>query len=73
MARFREGRTIRAGDGVVVVGFPLRGLLASEATMSTGIVNALAGIGNDTRFLQISAPYNLVIAEAPFSIRQAKL
>lgn len=41
--------------------------------MSTGIVNALAGIGNDTRFLQISAPYNLVIAEAPFSIRQAKL
>lgn len=55
-ARFREGRTIRAGDGVVVVGFPLRGLLASEATLSTGIVNALAGIGNDTRFLQISAP-----------------
>jgi S1-C subfamily serine protease len=55
-ARFREGRTIRAGDGVVVVGFPLRGLLASEATVSTGIVNALAGIGNDTRFLQISAP-----------------
>ncbi len=55
-ARFREGRTIRAGDSVVVVGFPLRGLLASEATVSTGIVNALAGIGNDTRFLQISAP-----------------
>ncbi|MBS0151002.1 MAG: trypsin-like peptidase domain-containing protein [Nitrospira sp.] len=41
---------------MVVVGFPLRGLLASEATISTGIANALAGIGNDTRFLQISAP-----------------
>lgn len=30
-ARFREGRTIRSGDGVIVIGFPLRGLLASEA------------------------------------------
>lgn len=55
-ARFREGRTIRPGDGVIVVGFPLRGLLASEASITTGTVSALAGIGNDTRFLQITAP-----------------
>jgi hypothetical protein len=56
IARFREGRNIRAGDGVVVVGFPLHGLLASEANVTTGTVSALAGIGNDTRFLQITAP-----------------
>ncbi|WHZ16869.1 MAG: hypothetical protein OJF52_003719 [Nitrospira sp.] len=56
MARFREGRTIRPGDGVIVVGFPLPGLLASEAQVTTGTVSALAGIGNNTRFLQISAP-----------------
>ena len=56
VARFREGRTIRPGDGVVVVGFPLHGLLASEANVTTGTVSALAGIGNDTRFLQITAP-----------------
>lgn len=55
-ARFREGRTIRPGDAVIVVGFPLRGLLASEASITTGTVSALAGIGNDTRFLQITAP-----------------
>jgi TPR repeat protein len=56
IARFREGRNIRAGDGVVTVGFPLHGLLASEANVTTGAVSALAGIGNDTRFLQITVP-----------------
>ena len=56
IARFREGRTIMAGDGVVAVGFPLHGLLAAEANVTTGTVSALAGLGNDTRFLQITAP-----------------
>lgn len=56
MARFRDGRSIRSGDGVVVVGFPLHGLLSSEANVTTGTVSALAGIGNNTRFLQITAP-----------------
>ena len=50
-----EGRTIRPGDGVVVVGFP-PGLLGTEAQVTTGTVSALAGIGNNTRYLQISAP-----------------
>ena len=39
----------------MVVGFPLHGLLASEANVTTETVSALAGIGNDTRFLQITA------------------
>jgi uncharacterized protein len=56
MARFREGRNIRPGDPVVVVGFPFHGVLASEANVTTGTVNALAGLGNDSRYLQISAP-----------------
>ena len=54
--QFRAGKDIRLGDGVVVVGFPLTGLLGSGANVTTGNVSALAGIGNDTRFLQISAP-----------------
>ena len=41
---------------VVAVGFPLPGLLASEANVTTGIVSALAGIGDDTRFLQMTVP-----------------
>jgi TPR repeat protein/S1-C subfamily serine protease len=53
---FLDDRGIRAGDGVVAVGFPLHGLLASEASVTTGTVSALAGIGNDTRFLQVTVP-----------------
>ena len=38
------------------LGFPLRGLLANQANVTVGIVSATAGLQNDTRFLQISAP-----------------
>lgn len=55
-AIFREGRSIRPGESVVAMGFPLHGLLSAEANITTGNVSALAGIGNDTRFLQITAP-----------------
>ena len=56
VARFRQGRGIRPGASVVVVGYPLRGLLASEANVSTGVVSALAGPGDDRRLIQITAP-----------------
>jgi S1-C subfamily serine protease len=56
VAQFREGRGIRSGDMVVVVGYPLAGVLASEANVTTGTVSALAGLGDDFRFLQITAP-----------------
>ena len=56
IARLRAGRSRRPGDGVVVVGFPLHGLLASEASVTTGAGSALAGLGDDTRCLQITAP-----------------
>jgi uncharacterized protein len=55
-ADFRSYPGIRAGDSVVAVGFPLPGLLASEASVTTGAVSALAGIGNDARLLQVTVP-----------------
>ena len=55
-ADFRGDPAIRAGDSVVAVGFPLHGLLASEANVTTGTVSALAGIGDDDRFLQMTVP-----------------
>ena len=55
-ATFRDGQIVRQGDSVVAVGFPLHGLLASGANLTTGTISALAGLGDDTRFLQISAP-----------------
>ena len=56
VAKFRQGRGIRPAASVVVVGYPLRGLLASEANVSTGAVSALAGPGDDRRLIQITAP-----------------
>jgi S1-C subfamily serine protease len=57
VAVFREGPPIRAGDTIVALGYPLsRVLLATEAKVSVGNVNALGGIADDSRYLQISAP-----------------
>ena len=56
VATFRQGRGIRPGASVVVLGYPLRGLLASEANVSTGAISALAGPGDDRRLIQITAP-----------------
>jgi S1-C subfamily serine protease len=55
-AKFRQSRGVRPGDSVVAVGFPLQGLLASSANVATGTVSALAGIRDDSRYLQISVP-----------------
>ena len=56
VAAFRSGAHIRPGDDVVAVGFPLAGLLAEEPSVTTGAVNALAGIYNNRSLLQMSAP-----------------
>ncbi len=56
VASFRTGRGIRPGDSVVAIGFPLRGLLASEANVTMGNVSALAGPGDTRSLLQITAP-----------------
>lgn len=56
MASFPTGKAPRAGDQVVVVGFPLHGLLATGPSVSTGNISALAGPGNNPNLLQITAP-----------------
>lgn len=55
-AIFQRDTRVRAGDPVVVFGFPFRGLLANSGSVTTGSVTALAGIGNDSRTMQITAP-----------------
>lgn len=47
---------IRLGEDIMTVGFPLAGLLSDSIKTTTGNVNALAGLGNDTRYIQISTP-----------------
>jgi S1-C subfamily serine protease len=56
VAVFREGPPLRPGESIVVLGYPLTGVLATGANLSVGNVSALAGLGDDSRFIQISAP-----------------
>jgi len=56
VALFREDAPVRAGDAIVALGYPLSGMLATTANLSVGNVSALAGLADDSRYLQISAP-----------------
>ena len=55
-ALLRAPVSMRTGEEIVAVGFPLTGLLSAEPIVTTGIVSALAGIRGDPTQLQISAP-----------------
>jgi uncharacterized protein len=63
----------RLGEDVVVFGYPLSGLLASGGNVTTGNVAALAGIGDDSRFLQISAPVQPGNSGGPVLDRQGSV
>ncbi len=52
----RNSLSASSGESVIAIGFPLSGLLASEPIVSTGIVSATAGLRDDSRYLQVSAP-----------------
>lgn len=54
----RSANSVKVGESVVVVGFPLSRLLGSGIQANTGDVSALSGISNDSRVFQISAPVN---------------
>ncbi len=56
VAALRANPSPRAGESIVVYGFPLSGLLSSAGNATTGGISALAGLRNDSRHLQISAP-----------------
>jgi S1-C subfamily serine protease len=47
---------VKVGEGISVYGFPLAGLLASTGNFTTGNITANAGLADDTRMVQISAP-----------------
>ena len=55
-ASFRSAPAIRAGEGIVVAGFPLPSVLQNGLNITLGNVSALAGLGGNTAFLQLTAP-----------------
>lgn len=52
---FRSTR-VRLGEDIASLGYPLSGILSSSVKITTGNVNSLVGLGDDTRRLQISTP-----------------
>lgn len=46
----------RLGEGVAVFGYPHADILASSGNFTLGNVTALSGMGDDSRYYQISAP-----------------
>jgi S1-C subfamily serine protease len=54
VASFRDGSSARPGEPAIAVGFPLQGLLSSEANVAVGAVSASRGIRGDERYLQMT-------------------
>ena len=55
-AAFSEAADATLGEPVILAGYPLSGLLASDLHVTFGNVSALAGLGDDSTRIQITAP-----------------
>jgi S1-C subfamily serine protease len=55
-ASLRVGNLAKPGESIVVAGYPLPGILSSEINITTGVVSSDAGLLDDVRYYQISAP-----------------
>ncbi len=53
-ASLRTG--VKIGEAIATFGYPLVGLLSTSGNFTTGNISAISGIGDDSRFLQITAP-----------------
>jgi len=47
---------VKIGEAIAIYGYPLIGLLSTRGNFTTGNISAITGIGDDSRFLQITAP-----------------
>ncbi len=56
VAVFRAANDLRQGESIVIYGYPLEGTLAAGGNLSPGVVSALAGVGNNTSQIQVTAP-----------------
>lgn len=49
-------RSVKMGDKVFTIGFPMRSVLGQEAKYTEGVVSALSGLKDASSFLQITVP-----------------
>jgi S1-C subfamily serine protease len=55
-AKFRHAKNLLLGEKVLVAGYPLQGVLATDLNFTTGIISSLGGLNNNNKELQITAP-----------------
>lgn len=55
-ASFSSLSRVNLGEAVTAAGYPLQGLLSKSLNVTGGNVSALAGLGDDAKHLQITAP-----------------
>jgi len=72
VAKLRSS-AVHAGDEIVVYGFPLAGALSSEGNVVAGNIAAMSGLGDDQKFLQISAPVQPGNSGGPLLDRSANV
>ena len=53
--KLRIGIPVKPAESVLVFGYPLAGALSSSGNTTLGNVTALVGLGDDSRYIQISA------------------
>lgn len=53
---YPASKDIKLGEDIITVGYPLHGVLASSASLTTGNVSSLAGLKDDTTTFQFTAP-----------------
>ncbi len=56
VAVFRKGSGAKVGDPVVLTSYPPEGGLATDLSVSTGVLSALVGPGGDPRQISVTAP-----------------
>lgn len=69
----QDPEKLRAGDDVIVFGFPLLGQLATAGNLTRGSVTALSGLRDDTRYFQMSAPIQLGNSGGPVLTASGRL
>jgi S1-C subfamily serine protease len=70
---FRSGRSVRIGDEIVVLGYPMGVLLGSGIKLTSGNISALTGLVNDTTRVQLTAPVQPGNSGGPLLDRSANV
>ena len=71
--QFSTTDDIKQGEEIFVFGFPLDGFLPSSGNITPGIISALAGPGNNSSLVQMTAPVQLGNSGGPLLNKKGRI